>query len=197
MLHEYYNENVTVGNRARGGRTALWFYLEGGVYCIMSMIQPGDYLLIQFGHNDSHPTATFTVNGVTYPYYVDPFTDFKQYLLEYYIIPARDHGAIPVLVTPPPRNSAYCTGGNSLALRAQSMRELGVAENVPVVDLNQKVIDYLMPICPSPTPEDFFYILSSGFVDGTHFQENSARILAGFVADGIEEAGLGLAAYGR
>lgn len=197
MLHEYYNSYVTVDNRARGGRTALWFQLEGGVDSIMSTIKPGDYFLIQFGTNDSHTTATFTINGVTYQRYADPDTDFKKHLLNYYIIPARKHGAIPVLVTPPPRNSVYCTGGNSLARWAQAMRELGAAHNVAVVDVNQKTVDYLMPICPSPTPENFYFIKPDGSVDGTHFQENGARILARFIAEGVAEAGLGLADYSR
>lgn len=196
MFHAYYNNYVTVVNRARGGRTALWFHLEGGVDSIMSAIKPGDYFLIQFGTNDSHTTATFTVNGTTYPRYADPDTDFKEHLLQYYIIPAREHGAIPVLVTPPPRNSAYCTGGNSLSRWAQAMRELGETYHVAVADLNTKTVDYLMPICPSPTPENFYFIKSDGTVDGTHFQENGARILAGFIAESIEEVQMGLADYG-
>ncbi len=36
---------------------------------------------------------------------------------------------------------------------------------------------------------------ANGTVDGTHFQENGARLLAGFVAEGIDESGLGLAGY--
>jgi lysophospholipase L1-like esterase len=195
MLHEYYDDRVTVNNHAIGGRTALWFALEGGVDSILSTIEPGDYFLIQFGTNDSHTTATFTINGTTYQRYADPDTDFKDHLLQYYITPIQQAGAIPVLVTPPPRNSAYCTGGNSLSRWAQAMRELGAANNVTVVDLNQKTVDHLIGICPSPTPEDFFMLRADGTVDGTHFQENGARILAGFVAEGIAEAGLGLADY--
>lgn len=195
MLHEYYDNRVTVDNRARGGRTALWFALEGEADRILSKIKPGDYFLIQFGTNDSHPTATFTVNGRTYQRYADPNTDFKKHLMQYYVTPTRQRGAIPVLVTPPPRNSAYCTGGNSLARWAQAMRELGAANGVAVVDLNQKTVDHLIRICPPPTPENFFMIRPDGSVDGTHFQENGARIMAGFVAEGIAEAGLDLAAY--
>lgn len=191
MLHEYLYDWATVQNRALGGRTALWFYMEGRVDSIMSTIQPGDYFLIQFGTNDSHPTATFEVNGVVYPRYADPSTDFKRHLLDYYITPARNAGAIPVLVTPPPRNSAYCTGGNSLSRWAEAMRELGKAEDVIVSDLNAMTVNHLVAICPSPTPEDFFFLRADGSVDGTHFQENGARIMAGFVMDGIGDAGLG------
>jgi lysophospholipase L1-like esterase len=77
------------------------------------------------------------------------------------------------------------------------MRELAEEEGVPLVDLNQKTVDYLMAICPAPTPEDFFFLRADGTVDGTHFQENGARILARFVADGIAEASLELNNYRR
>lgn len=192
MLHEIFTDQATIVNRASGGRTALWFYLEGAVGKILSEIQPGDYFFVQFGTNDSNTTATFEVDGATYQRYADPDTDFKMYLKDYYIEPTREMGAIPVLVTPPPRNSAYCGGGNSLGAHAQAMRELGEAEAVSVLDLNDKTFAYLSSICPSPTPEDFFAFKSDGSVDGTHFQENGARIMAGFLAECIVEAGLGL-----
>ena len=75
------------------------------------------------------------------------------------------------------------------------MRELGAAEDVAVADLNQRAVDYLKAICPAPTPEDFFLLRPDDTVDGTHFQENGARHLAGFVAEGISESGLPLASY--
>jgi lysophospholipase L1-like esterase len=48
---------------------------------------------------------------------------------------------------------------------------------------------------PSPTPENFFLLRADGSVDGTHFQENGARVLAGLVADGLEDSGVALAQY--
>lgn len=75
------------------------------------------------------------------------------------------------------------------------MRELGMAENIPVSDLNGKSVAYLQAICPAPTPEDFFLRRTEGRVDGTHFQEHGARVLASLVAEGIQEANLPLAAY--
>ena len=195
MLHEYFDQRVTVINRAAGGRTARWFYLEGGVADVLSEIQPGDYFLVQFGTNDSHKTATFTVDGTTYNRYADPATDFKAHLKEYYLDPARSAGVIPVLVTPPPRNSAYCGTGNSLGGYAQAMRELAAAEQVIVFDLNTKTFDHLAAICPAPTSEDFFFLRADGTVDGTHFQENGARQMAGFLAESVSENDITLRSY--
>ncbi len=194
MLHERYNNKVTIQNKAIGGRTSRRFIDEGRLDEIWNSIRPGDYFLVQFGTNDGHKTATYTINGQQIPYYLDPNTDFKQYLTVY-IDGARARGAIPVLVTPPPRNSAYCTGGNGTGAHAQAMRELAAQYNVALVDLNNKMVNYLIKICPSPTPEDFFLLRADGTVDGTHFQENGARIMSSMVADGIAENNLALNNY--
>jgi lysophospholipase L1-like esterase len=192
MLHEVFSKDVTVVNKSAGGRTARWFYLEGALDAILEVLEPGDYLFVQFGTNDGNETATFTVDGTTYPRYAAPDTDFKTYLKDYYIAPVRAKEGIVVFVTPPPRNSAYCGKGNSLGGYAEAMRQLGAAEDVPVLDLNAKTFDYLSAICPSPTPEDFFFVRTDGTVDGTHFQENGARHMAGFIAECIRELHLPL-----
>jgi lysophospholipase L1-like esterase len=196
MIGQRFDERITIDNRAIGGRTARRFIDEGFLTDLLADIQPGDYLFVQFGTNDGNRTATYTLGTQTIPYYLDPNTDFKTYLQQY-IDGARRAEANPVLVTPPPRNSAYCTGGNGTGGHAQAMRELGAAQGVPVLDLNSKSVAFLTAICPSPTPEDFFLLRADGSVDGTHFQERGARFLAGFVVDGIAEVALPLAEYLR
>jgi lysophospholipase L1-like esterase len=198
MLQQYYDgATVTVVNRAVGGMTARHFIQAGNLDAILTLLKAGDYFLVQFGTNDSNTTATYTISGVSYPYFADANTDFKTYLQQY-IDGARARSATPVLVTPPPRNSAYCGGGRSMAGYAQAMLDLGKADGVAVVDLSMKTWSYLNVICPRPadgTTENFFKVNTDNTIDGTHFQENGATIMAGFVADGIGEAGLGLNAY--
>ena len=99
---------------------------------------------------------------------------------------------------PPPRNSAYCNGPRSLANYGQAMLDLAQTDNIKVVDLGLKTHAHLSAICPKPTTaaqEMFFKINADDSIDGTHFQENGARVMAGFVADGIDEAKLGLSNY--
>jgi lysophospholipase L1-like esterase len=184
MLPEFVKPTVKVDNRAIGGRTARRFIDEGKLDEIWSDIQAGDYLLVQFGTNDGNRNASYELNGQTIPYYLDPATDFKKYVRSY-IEGAKQRGAVPVLVTPPPRNSAYCTGGNGTNAHAQALRELGDSDQVGIVDLNQKTVQYLQAICPEPSTPDFFLQRADGSVDGTHFQERGARKLASFVADGL------------
>lgn len=195
MLPKLLTGNVTVVNRARGGRTALWFSLEGELDRLLDASQSGDYLFVEFGTNDSHRTAEFTVNGQTRLRYADPDTDFKQQLTELYIRPARQRGVQIVLVTPPPRNSAYCTGGNSLGRWAQAMRELGVEQQVPVANMNTRMVEFLQAICPAPNPENIYFIRPDGSVDGTHFQEGGARRMASFILDDLAQEGIGIENY--
>jgi lysophospholipase L1-like esterase len=189
MLGLYFDDAVSIDNRAIGGRTARRFIDEGRLDDLASDLGTGDHLLVQWGTNDGNRTATYEINGQTIPYFLEPATDFKSYLLRYVEV-ARAAGATMVLVTPPPRNSAYCTGGNGTGGHAQAMRELGADEGLAVADLNRKSVDYLRAICPAPTPENFFLVRPDGSVDGTHFQENGARVLARLVADGVRETGL-------
>jgi lysophospholipase L1-like esterase len=191
MIGAFFAERVRVDNRAIGGRTARRFIDEGRLDEIFEDIAAGDYLFVQFGTNDGNRTATYLIGDQTIPYFLDPASDFKDYLRRY-LNGARERGASPALVTPPPRNSAYCTGGNGTGGHAQAMRELAGDEGVPVLDLNAKSVEYLRAICPAPTPEDFFLLRADGTVDGTHFQENGARILARLVAEEAREAGLPL-----
>ncbi|WP_438027872.1 rhamnogalacturonan acetylesterase [Sorangium sp. So ce233] len=197
MLGEFFDARVRIENRAIGGRTARRFIDEDRLADLLDDIQSGDYLLVQFGTNDSNRNATYEHDGATIPYYLDPATDFKSYLTEY-IEGAQAHDAIPVLVTPPPRRS--CTGdshefGNGLAAHAQAMRELGGELDVPVIDLNEMTLAHLRSIGCVAAGEDFFLVRADGSVDGTHFQETGARVMAGFVADGTADAGLLLAQY--
>ncbi|HYP99508.1 MAG TPA: lysophospholipase [Polyangiaceae bacterium] len=197
MLGPNYIGKVKVLNKAVGGRTARRFIQEGSLSAILKVIQAGDYLLVQFGTNDSNSTAKYTLDGVEYPYFADAQTDFKSYLQQY-IDGALEKKAIPVLVTPPPRNSAYCNGPRSLGNYGQAMLELGKADSVSVVDLGLKAHAHLSAICPKPTTakdETFFKVNADQSIDGTHFQQNGARTLATFVADGIDETKLPLSTY--
>lgn len=180
MLSLYLDPLAKVDNRAIGGRTARRFIDEGALAKIGNELKPGDVLMLQFGTNDGNKSAMYDLNGQSIPYYLEPNTDFKAYL-EQYIDLALAKEATPILVTPPPRNSAYCTGGNGTGAHAEAMRALGEERAVAVVDLNARSVEYLKAICPAPSPEDFFALRADGTVDGTHFQENGARLLASFV----------------
>jgi lysophospholipase L1-like esterase len=202
FLQDYFQSNAKVVNKAVGGMTARHFIEAGYLDEILSAIKAGDYLLVQFGTNDSNKTATYTLPGssTAIPYYLDPQTDFKTYLKKY-VDSIRAKGAATIFVTPPPRHS--CNSGetgvrNGLSAYAAAMLELGPTLSTPVVDLNAMTIDYLANITCDTSGQTFFLVKADGSIDSTHFQENGATIMSGLVAKGttgISTLGLPVSAY--
>ena len=132
------NDTVEIKNYAIGGRSSQSFIEKGDLAKILDKICSGDYLFIQFGHNDdkseaeryTNPNGTKGEDG----FYTE---DSYQYYLMQYINGARDRGATPVLITPPARNTftdGELNGGNLLNY-VNAMRKLANDENVLLVDL--------------------------------------------------------------
>lgn len=109
QLANYFNEKVTVNNLALSGRSSRSFLLEDNYTELKNSLEPGDYLLIGFGHNDekgelarySNPNLktddnTRVLGSTT----LDSEVSFKYVLNHYYIELAEEKGAIPILCTP-------------------------------------------------------------------------------------------------
>jgi lysophospholipase L1-like esterase len=188
MLPMSFDSRVRISNQAIGGRTSRRFVNEGRLTTILNAMKAGDYLLVQFGTNDGNMDATYPDGE---PYFVNT-TDFESYM-GMYIDGARAKQGIPILVTPPPR--ASCSGdshsfGNGLAGYSAAMKTVATQKAAALIDLNAGTLAYVNMLgCVAAKAS--FYLLN----DGTHFQQNGARIMAGIVADGIVDLGLPLAAY--
>jgi lysophospholipase L1-like esterase len=199
MLATYFNANAKILDKAVGGMTARHYIEAGYLDQITAVMKAGDYLLVQFGTNDSNTTATYTLPGSTtpIPYYLAPETDFKTYLTQY-VDATKAKGGTTVFVTPPPRHSCSGTNlgvANGLAAYATAMKELGATLGVPVDDLNGKTVAYLSTVACDVSGSTFYLVNADGTTDGTHFQENGANVMAGLVATGIRELGLPLATF--
>jgi len=96
MLPRFFKPGVAVANHAESGETLKSFITGLRLDKILSQMKKGDYLFMQFGHNDMKVNWPQT--------YVEPFTTHKQYL-KVFIAEARRRGAIPVLVTPMQRRN--------------------------------------------------------------------------------------------
>ncbi len=194
----YETENVIVENRSIGGRSSKSFIDEGKLDDLLEDIKPGDYLLVQWGHND----ATYSRPNR----YVSS-EDFAKWMMMY-VKGAYDRGATPVFVTPVARYS-YTTDANgdlvSFASNFEAYRQvmLSLAKeyNIPYVDLTQRSID----VCNSFGIEGskmLFLKLAAGEVasgayaggvdDSTHLQYYGALKFAGCVAQGIVDYSQGL-----
>ena len=87
-LQDYFTSPVVVDNHAVNGRSSLSFYNEGRWAKVLEKMQPGDYVIIQFGHNDEKPA-------------VDRHTEAHstfQWMLERYVRETREKGGIPILM---------------------------------------------------------------------------------------------------
>jgi lysophospholipase L1-like esterase len=193
-IADNFTQDVRFVNRAIGGRSSRSFVVEGRLDAILSEIQPDDYLFIQFGHND----ASSDPNRHT-----DPYTTFKKYL-RLYIRGAREHGAIPVLITPVARRHPTADGRfiNDFPHYCNAIKQLAEEENAAVIDLNSDSIDYYTSIGVEATMDVFLFVppgvyphWPDGAMDNTHFQEYGASQIAYLVAQAVLALDLPISAY--
>jgi lysophospholipase L1-like esterase len=193
-LPALFTTGVSFSNRAVGGRSSKSFVDEGRLAAILGVIKPGDYLFVQFGHNDVYSDVRL---------HTDPFTTYKTYLAMY-IDQSRQYGAIPVLVTPVGRRRYDSSGRfiNDFADRSAAMKQLAAEKGVPLIDLNAKSIAFYNGVGVAATTDVFLWLAAgqysnfpNGVYDSTHFQDYGATQLARLVAQGIEENRLGLRSY--
>ena len=76
-IAEFFNTKILFANKAIGGRSAKSFVDEGRLAEILKVIKPGDFLFVQFGHNDALPAATYPLR------HTDPQTTYKAYLRQF------------------------------------------------------------------------------------------------------------------
>lgn len=193
MLPRFFAAGVAVANHAESGESLKSFVAEKRLEKIRDTIKAGDYLFIQFAHNDQKPGSS----------HVEPFTTYKEQLKRY-IGAAREHGAIPVLVTSMHRRRFDPEGRivNTLGDYPEAMRQTARAENVPLIDLNARSRTLFEALGPEGTRKAFVHYPAGTFPgqeqalkDDTHFSAYGAYQLARCVVEGIRAGRLGIASY--
>lgn len=187
----FWDSTIAVDNRAKNGRSTRSFLEEGLWKPVMEQMQEGDYVFIQFGHNDEVPTKkTYTKEE-----------EFKG-LLKKYIADARSKKANPVLLTPVARRKFDSTGHiqETHAVYAQIVRNVSKEENVPLIDLAEKAKTLYQQMGPDVSKYLFNYLIPGehpnypeGKQDDTHFSELGARRIAEIVLAEIKNLKLELA----
>ncbi|MBQ2821678.1 MAG: rhamnogalacturonan acetylesterase [Thermoguttaceae bacterium] len=177
-LPEFTIEGVNVKNRAACGRSTKSFRNEGRWEQILKDLKPGDFVLIQFGHNDqkeNRPAA-----------YAEAHTDFKKNLKKF-VEEVREKGGNPVLVTSVTRRIFDAEENLTFSLKdyPECLRETARETQTPLVDLNlltrrwveeagqEKSAKFFMNLQPGEAPN-----YPKGNRDNTHFHENGARAVA-------------------
>jgi len=180
-LQEYFTPACAkIQDKALSGRSSKSFYNEQAWTPIKNALRPGDFVLIQFGHNDEK-------DANQYPeLHTDPQTTYKQYL-SIYIDDTTAKGGTPILITSVTRNSwSGATLTDSHMGYPPAMRELAAAKHVSLVDGTKLTMSYIMRIGQATATKNVYLNLSpgdspnypTGVSDSTHLQDKGAHVFA-------------------
>jgi lysophospholipase L1-like esterase len=171
MLPRFFDDQVAVANYAESGesiRSSLGAHRFDKVF---SLIRPGDFLFVQFGHNDMKDHATNAL-------------EVYRANLKKIIATTREHGATPVLVTSIERKAGLKSP--TLAGYPEAVREVAREEGVAIIDLNAASVKLYRALGKN---------LDLAFQDGTHHNNYGSYELARCVVEGIKENKLALAKH--
>lgn len=194
VLPVFFNDKIAIANEAESGETIASFVSEHRFDKIFSTIRAGDYLMMQFAHNDQKPGRGFV-----------SIAEYKD-LLRRYIGLARERGAHPILVTSMNRRR-FSPDGKIIATLGdypQAMREVAAEQHVPLIDLNAMSQTLFEAMGPDGTLKAFVHYPANTFpdqpealADDTHFNSYGALELAKCVVASIRAQHLPLAGFLR
>ncbi|MDQ8204124.1 rhamnogalacturonan acetylesterase [Pelagicoccus sp. SDUM812003] len=181
MLPRFFKPEVAVANHAESGETMKSFISGLRLAKVLQGMKEGDYLFIQFTHNDQKRQWPQT--------YVEAGTTYKAYL-RMLIEEARLRGATPVLVTSMQRRNFDENGKivSTLGDYPDAMRQVAKAEKVALIDLEKMSVDLYEALGVEKAPLAF----SNDGKDATHHNNYGAYELAKCVAEGIRQSKLPL-----
>jgi lysophospholipase L1-like esterase len=182
----FFNDSVSILNFAKGGRSTRTFIGEGLWDNLMAETAPGDYVFIQFGHNDASQKKT------------DRYTPPEQYrqFLEKFVRETLAKGANPILVTPVGRR-IFKNGqllANTHGLYPAVVKEVAAETGVPFIDLQEKSVRLIAQYGEEESKKMFVYVapgesrlFPEGKADDTHFSRFGAMQMANLIVEGIKE----------
>ena len=173
----YLADGVEMKSFAQNGRSTKSFLDEGLLALIEKEMKAGDFLFIQFGHNDEKPDLKR---------HTDPDTTFKENLMKF-IQTARKKGAYPVLITPIARRLFDDSGKflpGSHGAYPEAVKQVGEVNKVPVIDMTAITEAYLESVGDMASKAFFMWPK-----DNTHLKPEGAVIMAGFLTRELKELG--------
>ncbi|MEO8436216.1 MAG: rhamnogalacturonan acetylesterase [Pyrinomonadaceae bacterium] len=195
MLQKFFRPNeVIVENLAKNGRSTRTFIEEGLWRGLIEKVRSGDYVFIQFGHNDEAKAKTERYT---------PPADYRANLIRF-VTEVRERKAFPVLLTPVMRRR-FDAGGNFYDTHGEYpdiVRAVAAEQKVPLIDMHRKSEIVLKQAGPDGSRKLFLQLAANenanypqGIEDNTHFNPLGAERMAGLVVAGIKETKLKLARY--
>lgn len=195
FLQQHFDaRRVRVENRAQNGRSTRTFIAEGRWQAILDRLKAGDYVLIQFGHNDSSKEKTERYT---------PPEDYRANLARF-VAEVRARRATPVLLTPVMRRRFDPQGRvrDSHGVYPNIVREVAAGHKVALIDMHRKSWQALARFGVEDSKLLFLQLAAGehanypqGVNDNTHFSPRGAALMAALVVEGIRERKLGLSKY--
>lgn len=177
MLPRFFAPDIAVANHAESGETLKSFITELRFDKLLSTLTAGDWVMIQFAHNDQKKQWPQT--------YADAATTYRAWLRAY-IAEIRRRGATPILVTSPDRRNFDAAGRieSTLGDYPEAMRIVAREEGVAVIDLNAMSRKLYEALGPQAAAKAF----ADEGRDKTHFNDYGGYALARCVVEGIRTA---------
>jgi lysophospholipase L1-like esterase len=191
----YFKSNVHVANYAVNGRSSKSFIDEGKWQAVVDKIKPGDYVLIQFGHNDENKTNLAR--------YSDPFTSFKTNLTKY-VVDTREKKGFPILSTPVARRKFTVSGKvrETHGDYSIAIRQVAAELQVPLLDMDKRSMDLLAQMGPEQSKRLYDWIepgeyekLPDGLKDDSHLNAFGASRICDLTVLEIKSAAPELAKH--
>jgi rhamnogalacturonan acetylesterase len=194
-LGEFFDTSkITIANHAIGGRSSRTFLTEGRWDKVREQLKPGDFVLMQFGHNDSikpddpqRPRGSLRGTGEeTQKFSVPPTKRLELvhtygWYLRKYVSEAKEKGATPVVCSPVPRN-IWRDGkvGRATNDYGKWSHEVAEQERVAFLDLNELIATRYESLGAEKVKPLFYG-------DHTHTSPEGAKLNAEIVAEGVKQ----------
>jgi len=194
VMQEFFNEGVKVHNHAINGRSSKSFLSEGRWKSVYDSLKKGDYVIIQFGHNDAKPDSLR---------HTEPFTTYKQ-IIRSYIDQARSKEAVPIICSSIVRRHFDSTGNlmDTHGDYIKAAREIAEETGTPFIDMEAKTRKLVTESGREKSKLLFLFCKPgeytnrpNGVQDSTHLNSYGAHQVASLFVDGVRELKIPLVSF--
>lgn len=185
MIPRWFDDRIAIANYAESGETAASFIAANRLKKIMTLAKKGDYLFVEFGHNDQKQKAPGS--GAYYNF----ATNLKQFIDE-----AKAKGVIPIFVTPTQRRTFDNNGKitESHGDYPDAMRWVAKREGIQVIELHDMTRTFFETLGVEGSKKALVHYTANTFpgqttalADNTHFNPYGAYEVAKMVVQGMKE----------
>ena len=192
LLHLFFKDQVTIHNHAVNGRSSKSFIGEGRWQTVLDSLKPGDYVFIQFGHNDQKDKDPKR--------YTNPWTGYRKNL-EKFVDESRAKGAVPIILSSIIRRKFNDHGTLVDTHGPYPFVASVVAKDkaTPFIDMQWLTEDFIQNLGEDKSTEIYLWVepgeyerFPDGKIDNTHLSLKGATTFAGLVAEDIRRQDLPL-----